>query len=74
MITRRYILDLYDSGLSHPLLDLGQCRGQDVAPFPAGSGDGSGEKVSAGWNAGQLLTLERLRGVQNQNFEIEIEK
>lgn len=23
-----------DSELSHPSLDLGQCRGQDVAPFP----------------------------------------
>ena len=52
MITRRYILDLSTLSFLTPPWALDRAVDTMWPPFPAGSGDGSGEKVSAGWNSG----------------------
>ena len=52
MITRRYILDLSTLSFLTPPWALDRAVDTMWPPFPAGSGDGSGEKVSAGWTSG----------------------
>ena len=52
MIKRRYILDLSTLSFLIPPWALDSAVDKMWPPFPAGSGDGSGEKVSAGWNSG----------------------
>ena len=51
MIKRRYILDLSTLSCLIPPWALYSAVDKMWPPFPLGSGDGSGEKVSAGWNS-----------------------
>lgn len=51
MIERRYILDLSTLSCLIPLWALDSAVDKMWPPFSSGSGDGSGEKVSAGWNS-----------------------